>query len=124
MCPLVHFLNHALVNLTPRFLLGLATLNDYTVLSAYTQSHCLDRMITFHYGTDILFMQGMREMLLNSTLAAMAFIVLRRNSSQPYIPPIDVADGDERFRRLLVRGIDYYNPGISDADREQAIGEA
>src|SRR5262245_61772765 len=86
--PIVHFLNHALVNLTPRFLLSLAALNDYTVLSAQAQSHCIDRLVTFHYGTDTLYMQGMREMLRDSTLATLAFIVLRKNSSQAYVPPL------------------------------------
>ena len=122
--PIVHFLNHALVNLTPRFLLGLATLNDYAVLSASVQSHCIDRLITFHYGPDILFMQGMREMVRESTLATLAFIVLRRNSDAPFIPPLDVADDGERVRRLMRRGIDHYNPGIGDARRERAIDEA
>jgi SAM-dependent methyltransferase len=122
--PIVHCLNHALVNLTPRFLLGLAALNDYTVLSASAQSHCLDRAITFHYGPDILFMQGMREMLRDSTLATLAFIVLRKNSDVPYIPPLDVADSGELVRRLMRGGLDHYNPGISEAVRERAIEEA
>jgi SAM-dependent methyltransferase len=122
--PIVHFLNHAFVNLTPRFLLSLATLNDYTVLSASTESHCLDRLVTFHYGPDILFMQGMREMLRESTLATLAFIVLRKHSDTPYIPPLDVADGGERLRQLMRRGLEHYNQGISEPAREQAIEKA
>lgn len=122
--PMVHHLNHALVNLTPRFLLSLATLNDYTIMSTYVQSHCIDQALAFHYGTDILFMQGIRDMLMDSTLATMAFIVLRKNSDLPFIPPIDVGTDLERFRRLLVRGMDHYNPGISDAQKDLAIREA
>ena len=122
--PIVHFLNHALVNLTPRFLRSLAALNDYTVLSASAQSHHIDRLITFHYGPDILFMQGMREMLRESTLATLAFVVLRRNSDAPFIPPIDVTGGGDRVRRLMRRGIEHYNAGIAEAAAERAIDEA
>ncbi len=122
--PMVHYLNHALVNLTPRFLSSLATLNDYTVMSTYVQSHCVDQAIAFHYGPDILFMQGLRDMLMDSTLATMAFIVIRKNSDLPFIPPIDVGADLERFRRLLVRGMDHYNPGIGDAQKDAAFRAA
>jgi hypothetical protein len=122
--PIVHYLNHALVNLTPRFLLSLAALNDYTVLSASAEAYPMDRMITFHYGPDILFMQGMREMLRESTLATLAFIVLRRNSDAPFIPPLDVAGGGERVRRLMRRGIEHYNAGLTEAAIERAIDGA
>jgi len=122
--PMVHYLNHALVNLTPRFLLGLAGLNDYTILSTYVQSHCIDQALDFHYGPDLLFMPGVREMLIDSTLATMAFIVIRKNSDLAFIPPIDVGPDLERFRRLLERGMQHYNPGISQADTELAIRAA
>ncbi|HUJ01252.1 MAG TPA: methyltransferase domain-containing protein [Usitatibacter sp.] len=122
--PMVHYLNHALVNLTPRFVLGLATLNDYTVLATYVQSHCVDQAIAFHYGPDILFMQGMREMMMDSTLATMAFFVIRKNSELPYIPPVDVGNDLERFRPLLVRGMDHYNPGVGEAEKDAALRAA
>lgn len=122
--PMVHYLNHALVNLTPRFLLSLSALNDYTIMSTCVQSHCIEQALEFHYGTDILFMQGIRDTLMDSTLATMAYIVIRKNSDMPFIPPIDVGADLDRFRRLLVRGMDHYNPGISDAQKETAIRKA
>jgi SAM-dependent methyltransferase len=122
--PMVHYLNHALVNLTPRFLLSLATLNDYTVMQTYVQSHCVDQALAFHYGPDILFMQGMREMMMDSTLATMAFVVIRKNSDMPFIPPVDVGTDLERFRKLLVRGMEHYNPGIGEAQKEAALRAA
>ena len=122
--PMVHYLNHALVNLTPRFVLSLATLNDYTVMQTYVQSHCVDQALAFHYGPDMLFMQGIRDMMMDSTLATMAFVVIRKNSDLPFIPPVDVGTDLERFRRLLVRGMEHYNPGIGDAQKDAALRAA
>src|SRR5688572_18677835 len=122
--PMVHYLNHALVNLTPRFLLSLATLNDYTVMQTYVQSHCVDKALPFHYGPDMLFMQGIRDLMMDSTLATMAWVVIRKNSDLPFIPPVDVGTDLERFRRLLVRGMDHYNPGVGDAQKDGALRAA
>ena len=122
--PMVHYLNHALVDVTPRFFRSLATLNDYTIVSARILTQCIDQAPAFHYGTDILFVDGAREMLRESTLAAAAFVVLRKNSDTPFIPPVDVGNDLYRFRRLLDAGLEHYNPGISAAQKDQAVRQA
>lgn len=122
--PIIHFLNHSLANVTPRFLLLLAAFNDYAVAVARAESHYIDRMVAFHYGTDILFLRGLRAALLDSTLATLAFVVLRKQSDAPFVPPVDVALDSPFARRLLARGLDHYNRRLAAGDANRAVDAA
>lgn len=86
--PTLHYLNHALVNVTPRFMLKLAHANGYEVVRAEIQESWLDQGLAFHYGPELDVFKGI-DVLRRSTRAAMMLVIFRKRLNGPFVVPVD-----------------------------------
>ncbi len=113
--PILHFAAHAMTVITPLFLKRLIDGNNYQIIHATMKAHNVSDARAFHHDPCLEFLERFTDTMERSTLAAMAYVVLKKQDNAAYVPPLDIALDESNARPIFDGYIEYFRGPATDS---------
>ena len=106
--PMLHYSNHAMAVVTPKFIKKLIDWNGYEILEARWTSHVINQAISFHFDSNLCYIDDFKDVISESTRAAIGTLIFRNVDASLFVPPLDVDVQGEAELKIFESYINYY----------------
>ena len=118
--PMLHYSNHAMAVITPKFIKKLIDWNGYEILESRWANHVINQSISFHFDASLCYIDNFKEAISESTHAAIGTLVFRNVNAGLFVPPLDVDVQGESERKLFNSYIKHYaHPLLADSSEQR-----